>query len=90
MNNEEKCPWFSPSFQEKVGLCFEQLKPFYGSVILHGFSAAEHCQQLWYLTHSHFGNAVCYSSIQLLAAAKKPAFKLSFNIEMMQINDILA
>lgn len=60
---EKKCPWFSPSFQEKVGLCFEQPKPFCDSVILHGFSAAEHCQQL---TCSHFGVTAEFSYWQQL------------------------
>lgn len=64
---------FLHPFQEKVGLCFEQPKPLYDSVILDGFSTAEHCQQLWYLARSHFGDAVCYSSVQFLAAAKKPS-----------------
>lgn len=72
MNNEKRHPWFSSSFQEKVGFCFEQPKPFYDSIILHGFSAAEHCQQLWYLTHSHFGDALVTAGCSYWLQLKNP------------------
>lgn len=42
------------------------------------------------MTHSHVASGVYYGSVQLLAAAKKISFILSFNTEMMQINDTLA